>query len=187
MSSTRQKFITLCFLLYCIFPAYSMEIKAMLLASIFNQHYVCNEHFYGQFTGPGDALGVDCFILQLKEKDGRKFPRPYAKDGLVNEDWFGWKQPVLAPISGLIISININSITNSPGILGDGIATYVMVRGEGGRHVVLAHLRELRVKEGDTVEEGEVIGLVGNNGKSRLPHVHLGAWVGSEPYQVRFD
>ena len=42
------------------------------------------------------------------------------------------------------------------------------------------------MKEGDTVEEGEVVGLVGNNGKSRLPHVHLGAWVGSRPYQVRF-
>ena len=51
-----------------------------------------------------------------------------------------------------------------------------------GRHIMLdhgngfvtkyAHLKKSLVQEGDTVEKGQVIGLVGNSGRSTGPHVH---------------
>ena len=68
-----------------------------------------------------------------------------------------------------------------------GRATSVTFRRTDGTHVVYAHLREIKVSEGQIVEAGEPVGKVGNNGYSRHPHVHIGAWKGEEPLQIRFD
>jgi murein DD-endopeptidase MepM/ murein hydrolase activator NlpD len=45
----------------------------------------------------------------------------------------------------------------------------------GGHFVMYAHLRPgtLRVKTGDTVKRGDVIGLLGNSGNSTGPHLHF--------------
>jgi murein DD-endopeptidase MepM/ murein hydrolase activator NlpD len=59
------------------------------------------------------------------------------------------------------------------------VQSYDKVR---GRHIVLdhgngfrtkyAHLKKSLVQKGDTVQRGEVIGLVGSSGRSTGPHVH---------------
>ena len=46
---------------------------------------------------------------------------------------------------------------------------------------------DLSVKEGDTVKAGDIVAKVGNNGFSRNPHIHVGAWKGNTPLQIRFD
>jgi murein DD-endopeptidase MepM/ murein hydrolase activator NlpD len=45
----------------------------------------------------------------------------------------------------------------------------------GGRFAFYAHLqpRSLRVKKGDRVRRGQVLGLVGNSGNSTEPHLHF--------------
>jgi murein DD-endopeptidase MepM/ murein hydrolase activator NlpD len=45
----------------------------------------------------------------------------------------------------------------------------------GGVHSVYAHLkkRSVRVREGDKVKRGQVIGLCGNSGNSSQPHLHF--------------
>jgi murein DD-endopeptidase MepM/ murein hydrolase activator NlpD len=66
---------------------------------------------------------------------------------------------------------------------GDGIVEEVKTSAWGyGREVVInhgfgyktryAHLSKFMVKEGQHVKRGEVIGLVGNSGKSTGPHLH---------------
>ena len=44
-----------------------------------------------------------------------------------------------------------------------------------GLHTIYAHLKEAKVKEGDFVAKGEVIGLVGKTGRATGPHLHWGA------------
>ena len=47
-----------------------------------------------------------------------------------------------------------------------------------GKGITLyGHFSQTYVKEGDFIQEGEVIGLVGNTGKSTAPHLHVERWV----------
>lgn len=66
---------------------------------------------------------------------------------------------------------------------GDGVVEKTEVNSWGyGREIVIdhgfgyktryAHLSSFLVKEGDTVKRGDLIGLVGNSGKSTGPHLH---------------
>ena len=53
--------------------------------------------------------------------------------------------------------------------------------------MTIAHVRSILVGEGDTVTAGQVVARVGNNGNADVPHVHVGAWRGDQPLQVRWD
>lgn len=56
----------------------------------------------------------------------------------------------------------------------------VFVDHGGGLISMNFHLGELKVKEGDEIERGHVLGLVGSTGRSTGPHLHLGfRWLGA--------
>ncbi|MFN9326301.1 MAG: M23 family metallopeptidase [Flavobacteriales bacterium] len=75
---------------------------------------------------------------------------------------------------------------------GDGRVTFADYATNGyGRHVVIdhgfgygtlyAHLRELKVRNGQKVKRGDVIGLVGNTGLSAGPHLHYEVHKNGQP------
>lgn len=162
-------------------------IEAVAVHPVFATWFLTTEHWEGQLDSLGDALGVDCIVAELLEEGGRTWLRTHRRDGARNEDWVGWRQEVLSPIAGDVVRINLNPTTNDPGSFEPGVATFVVLRDADGTHVLVAHLDDLRVVEGERVQAGQVIGLVGNNGNSRHPHVHLGAWRDGKPLQIRFD
>jgi murein DD-endopeptidase MepM/ murein hydrolase activator NlpD len=141
------------------------------------------EHAEGQLKGLGDALGTDCLIVPLV--DGR--PTLHRGMGRENADYLGWNAAVLAPFDGVVERVRWNYEVNTPGTLGSGIAGHIVVSRADGVRVMLAHVQGIRVREGASVRAGQVVGQVGNNGQSRMPHTHLGAWQGTEPLQIRFD
>ena len=55
---------------------------------------------------------------------------------------------------------------------------YVMLDHGNGFRTKYAHLKKSLVQKGDTVERGQVIGLVGSSGRSTGPHVH---------YEIHYD
>lgn len=55
----------------------------------------------------------------------------------------------------------------------DGYGNKVEMLNEDGRRVVYGHLREFYVKPGDIVKQGDIIGITGSSGGSRVPHLHL--------------
>lgn len=170
-------------------PEASSDIPLVTIHPPFSSDYSCAEHWVGQLQSTGDSLGTDCYITQVvTDEHGRRFARAFTGDGTKNEDWFSWQAPVLAPIDGKVVRIVVaKGSENEPGVLSEPPATFVVFKDTMGVYVLIAHLSDLSVEVGDKVTAGQPFAVVGNNGFSRSPHVHIGAWVGRTPYQIRHD
>jgi peptidase M23-like protein len=92
------------------------------------------------------------------------------------EDFYGWSAEVRAPAAGETVAVE-NSLPDNPLGAHDTahpLGNHVVLR-IGERYYYLAHLQQgsVRVRPGDRVERGQLLGLCGNSGNSDFPHVHL--------------
>lgn len=55
----------------------------------------------------------------------------------------------------------------------DGFGNYISIQQEDGFRALYCHLEKVLVKPGDTIEEGQVIGVEGTSGNSTGVHLHL--------------
>lgn len=74
--------------------------------------------------------------------------------------------PIYASASGTVIVANA-------GGWGGGYGTYAVISHSNGTQTLYAHMSKISVARGDTVSQGEVIGYVGNTGRSTGPHLHF--------------
>ncbi len=58
---------------------------------------------------------------------------------------------------------------------------HVVVKHSGGKSSWYLHLSEVRVRPGQSVSAGTLVGLAGSTGRSTGPHLHLEIHVGSQP------
>ncbi len=166
----------------------SAKLGLVKIHAVHKESFSCSEHWAGQFDYPGDALGTDCVIDGWYEDETRLFQRTYRTNGFSNEDWFGFRKNVLAPCDCIVDSIHINKMSNKPGVMTPGQASSVTFKTAEGDFILYAHVRELSVSKGDHVKAGQSFAKVGNNGYSRNPHIHIGAWSkDAKPLQIRFD
>ena len=164
------------------------RIQVVELAPVFHQPFVCGEHPEGSLHYVGDALGRDCVVtggLDPVTSDG--FPKPFRGDGRRNADWFGFHAQVHAPFDGVVEGVHDNPVENVPGHPSKVLAGYIAFRRADGLQVTYAHTTRPTVKVGDHVRAGQVVALVGDNGHARMPHIHIGAWRGTTPFQIRWD
>lgn len=147
------------------------------------------EHYVGNLPSLGDSMGRDCQVIALDISDNQTegFVRHYRKDGSKNEDWYTFGAEVLSPINGIVTKIHINPNSNTPGSFIPSQTSSITLAREDGVNIFLGHIQDPLVKEGDIVKEGQVIAYGGNNGYSRHPHVHIGAWKGEDCLQIEFD
>ena len=63
------------------------------------------------------------------------------------------------------------------------VGNHVILDIGGGRYAFYAHLKpgSLRVRVGERVKRGQVVGLVGNSGNSTEPHLHFHIMDGTSP------
>ena len=54
-----------------------------------------------------------------------------------------------------------------------GFGNYCIIDHGNGVQTLYAHSSDIRVSEGDTVKQGQVIGLVGDTGNTTAPHLHF--------------
>ncbi|MBE7002951.1 MAG: M23 family metallopeptidase [Ruminococcaceae bacterium] len=163
-----------------------MGTEWLELHPIFDRYAIYNDHYDGELEYPGDALGRDCMIGAFLPEDPG-FIRLYKDSGKRNEDWFSFGARVYAPISGKIASLYINEVTNDPGIQNPSRASTLSIQASDNTVVILGHIQDPVVSLGDTVEEGQLLAYVGNNGYARNPHIHVGAFRGETPLAIVFD
>ena len=79
--------------------------------------------------------------------------------------------PVVATANGIVISLGNDKIGGKNIVIshGNGITTHYL------------HLSKFLVKAGQKIKRGDVIGLVGNTGKARGPHLHYEVRVNNKP------
>ena len=107
---------------------------------------------------------------------------PYRGDPAQNASWFGYGEDVLAAADGVVTAVKDKIVDNVPlstpsvPITLETVAgNHVIVEHGRGRFALYAHLQpgSLRVKVGDHVRRGQVLGRLGNSGNSDAPHIHF--------------
>ena len=160
-----------------------VQYNEILIHPVYNLYFISSEHPEGQYKYLGDMLGRDCMVV--KYVDG--WLRMYSNEGKKNEDWYGWNRDVLAPCDSVIDTIFENNTINTPGSYLDGRASMIIFKRYDGIKICYCHVTDINVKVGDEVKAGDIVAKVGNNGTSRMPHIHIGAWYDNTPLQIRFD
>jgi hypothetical protein len=100
-----------------------------------------------------------------------------------NESFFTFGEPVHAVADGRVVRTR-NDLPENPPLMeppGSSFTTQttlgnnVVLRLRDGRYALYAHLRtgSVRVRPGQRVRSGQVLGLVGNSGESGGPHLHF--------------
>jgi murein DD-endopeptidase MepM/ murein hydrolase activator NlpD len=86
-------------------------------------------------------------------------------------------EPILAAAAGVVVVAEQSLLG---GVL-VGYGNYVVIAHDGGLLTLYAHLNAVAVNVGDTVIQGEPIGLEGSTGNSTGTHLHFEVRVGNEP------
>jgi len=101
----------------------------------------------------------------------------HTGDGSLNEQYFCWGEPVLAPGDGTIVAVVAGLPDNPPGVMDadNPPGNHVWLDMGNAEFASLAHLQRgsVAVSEGDVVEVGDVIGRCGNSGNTTEPHIHF--------------
>jgi murein DD-endopeptidase MepM/ murein hydrolase activator NlpD len=108
-------------------------------------------------------------------------PNPFTGENYIHRgiDLSTYRQgdPVVATADGQVVSIGYDT---------DGFGNYIIIRHKHGFYTRYGHLLRSVPKTGQQVEQGEVIGYIGNTGRSTGPHLHYEVHIGSDvvdPYK----
>lgn len=113
--------------------------------------------------------------LEIEDKSHKK----YLDKESDLKDYYCFGKPVHAAVAGYVAKV-VNSVPDNPiGAINtlDNWGNYITINHGYGFYTLYAHLREGSVKlnEGDYVKQGEKVGMVGNSGRSPIPHLHFQA------------
>ncbi len=102
--------------------------------------------------------------------------KSYKTDGARNEDYYAFGREILAPADGVVTDVIEGVRDNQPGSMNpySALGNAVFIRHRDYEVSVFAHFQQgsIRVKVGDAVKTGQVLGLCGNSGNSSEPHLH---------------
>jgi murein DD-endopeptidase MepM/ murein hydrolase activator NlpD len=85
--------------------------------------------------------------------------------------------PIVATADGQIVTVAYDAA---------GFGNYVIIRHKHGLYTRYGHMLSFAVRMGQHVQQGEVIGYIGNTGRSTGPHLHYEVHIGSDivdPYK----
>ena len=103
--------------------------------------------------------------------------KSYKDDTMRNENYYAYGKDVIAPADGEVVKVVNHLRDNVPEVMEESqpAGNYVVIQHANNEYSLLAHFiqHSLIVKEGDSVKQGDLIGLCGNSGNSSEPHIHF--------------
>ena len=124
-----------------------------------------NSHIRPAEQGPQNQLYAYDFRMENTGKETK----------LEEFEVFG--KEVLAPGDGIVTQVISGSIDVLPGERDRsvGVGNAIIIDHQNGEYSLLCHFKHnsIKVKVGDKVRQGDVIGLCGNTGNSTQPHIHF--------------
>jgi murein DD-endopeptidase MepM/ murein hydrolase activator NlpD len=143
----------------------------------------------GPFTGLPESLAGDLILKTDKYlKTAQNVPIGAPVPGVLTSK-FGWRADPINGARAYHRGVDIRGqIGNQVKATGNGKVIrqrydkgdghFILLDHGNGFRTKFAHLQKSLVKKGDQVTRGQVIGLVGNSGRSTGPHVH---------YEIHYD
>lgn len=123
-----------------------------------------NNHFRPVDQGPQNQLYAYDFRTENTGKEK------------VLEDYQIFGTEVLAPSDGIIIQVISGAIDVLPGERDRsvGVGNTVIIDHQNGEYSLICHFKHnsIKVKVGDKVKQGDILGLCGNTGNTTQPHIH---------------
>lgn len=130
----------------------------------------------------GQRFAYDFIIVDEEGKSHRG-------EGRRLEDYYAFGAPILAPADGVVVAVeNRHRDCPWPGVIDpfawSALGNYVVIRHGEREYSLLAHLRRgsVRVRPGERVVRGQVVGECGNSGHSTEPHLHFSVQDGPHPF-----
>ncbi len=115
----------------------------------------------------------NAFDILITDSNGKSF----KTDGSNNEDYYAFGKEILAPCDGEVVLAVDGVKDNLPGTRNPTFVTgnTVIIRTVNNEYLFFAHFKQfsVKVKEGQKVKRGHVLGLCGNSGNSSEPHLHF--------------
>jgi murein DD-endopeptidase len=146
-------------------------------------------------NGPGNSSGHRRTLIPIagQARVAQRFATDWLKvgpdgrlwqgDSTRNENWYGYREPLLAVAEGVVVDLKDGIPENVPLSPNRAVpitmetvgGNYVIIDLGGGRYAFYAHIvpGSIKVRKGDRVQPGQEIGLLGNSGNSDAPHLHF--------------
>ena len=177
--SARAKEIELQKELQLVMGMRSDELERSINSSISNlsQRLDVQEQSYVQITNfiknKEDLLASTPAIQPLSNKDLKRVASGfgYRIDPVYKTVKFHQGLDFTAP-TGTPIYASANGVVKTAGNLGTGYGIHVVINHGYGYQTLYGHMVKVKVRPGQRVVRGEIIGYVGNTGKSTGPHCH---------------
>ena len=103
--------------------------------------------------------------------------KSYKDNTIQNENYYAFGKDVIAPADGKVVQVVNHVRDNTPGEMNESkpAGNYIVLQHSNNEYSLLAHFKQesIIVKEGDKVNQGDLIGYCGNSGNSSEPHIHF--------------
>lgn len=139
---------------------------------------IISPHRYTVQAANSKLRSPEYFAIDFVRLDAQK--RLYNGDIADVKNWFGYGSDIRAVAAGKVVKardgISNNIPPNIPPLAIDQIpGNHVILDIGNGKYAGYGHIEpgSIVVREGDTVQQGQVLGKLGNTGNSDGPHLHF--------------
>ncbi|MCP4048082.1 MAG: M23 family metallopeptidase [Gammaproteobacteria bacterium] len=172
--------VILTFWLLCLLKAIRSAVPPVapypLVFPLEGGSYYTTEGGSSRLTNNHHVNRAQRYALDFYQLDrlGRRCKGLFPKD---LESYVIFCEPLYAPASGTILKARDGLHDMTPPEMDEvnRAGNHVLIRTDDDRFIVMAHMKKgsVTVSEGDRVEAGNLLGRVGNSGRSEEPHLHI--------------